>query len=144
MKLRCFTAMSAVLGVAVLFVSFLPLAFADDTNQTYLALYEKFKPGKAPEGIKIIKEHFIPVDRKIGRKVIPFNFATGDWDHIAFFPYDASRKDTIPGFAEWFAALAELEGGQEQAKKLFDHFMELHSNMKFEIADSPGQIMPSK
>ena len=143
MELHRFAAMHGVLGIAVLFAMLLPSAFAAD-EQSYLVLYEKFKPGKAPEGIKMIKEHFIPTDRKVGRKVIPFFFDTGEWDAVAFFPYDAGRKDTIPGFADWWAALAELEGGQEQAKKLFDHFMDLHSNTKSEISSSPGQIMPGK
>jgi len=143
MNLCHFRTLRALLGIAVLFA--LPIApTLADEEQSYLVLYEKFKPGKAPEGIKMIKEHFIPTDRKVGRKVIPFFFDTGEWDAVAFFPYDAGRKDTIPGFADWWAALAELEGGQEQAKKLFDHFMDLHSNTKSEISSSPGQIMPGK
>jgi hypothetical protein len=47
-------------------------ALAIDGDQTYLVVYAKFKPGKAPEAIKIIHEHFWPVDRKIGRQAIPF------------------------------------------------------------------------
>ena len=92
----------------------------------------------------MIKEHFIPTDKKVGRKVIAFFFDSGEWDTVAFFPYDASTKDTIPSFANWWAALAELEGGQEQAAKLFDHFMDLHSNTMSEISTSPEQIVPLK
>jgi len=143
MERRRFAALRAVLGIAVLVIMVIPSAFADE-EQSYLVLYEKFKPGKAHEGIKIIKEHFIPTDKKVGRKVIPFFFNTGEWDTVAFFPYDASRKDTIPSFGDWWAALAQLEGGQEQAKKLFDHFMDLHSDTRSEISTSPGQIMPAK
>jgi len=144
MQLRNFAPISAVAGIAILLLAMLtPSAFADE-EQSYLVLYEKFKPGKAPEGIKMIKEHFIPTDKKVGRKVIPFFFNTGEWDAVAFFPYDASHKDTIPSFADWWSALAELEGGQEQAKKLFDHFMDLHSNTRFEISSSPGQITAAK
>src|SRR5215475_8940327 len=101
MERRRFAALRAALGIAVLVVMVVPSAFADE-EQSYLVLYEKFKPGKAPEGIKLIKEHFIPTDKKVGRKVIPFFFNTGEWDTVAFFPYDPGRKDTIPSFADWW------------------------------------------
>ena len=113
---------------------------AADGEQTYLVAYAKFKPGKAPEALKIIHEHFWPVDRKVGRKAIPFDFMTGEWDHVVYFPYDTSRMDTIPPGAEWWKALVEQEGGSEQAQKLFQGFLDLHANSKFEIAKSPGPI----
>ena len=113
---------------------------AADDEQTYLVAYAKFKPGKAPEAIKIIHEHFWPVDKKVGRKAIPFDYTTGEWDHIVYFPYDSSRMDTIPPGADWWKALAEQEGGSEQAQKLFQRFLELQANSKFEIAKSPGAL----
>ena len=73
MELHRFAATRGVLRIAFLFATLLPSAFAAD-EQSYLVLYEKFKPGKAPEGIKMIKEHFIPTDKKVGRKVIPRGF----------------------------------------------------------------------
>jgi hypothetical protein len=129
-------------GVVSLFAlySMLMPAFAADAEQTYLVAYAKFKPGKAPEALKIIHEHFWPVDRKVGRKAIPFDFMTGEWDHVVYFPYDTSRMDTIPPGAEWWKALVEQEGGSEQAQKLFQGFLDLHANSKFEIAKSPGPI----
>jgi len=56
-----------------------PSAFAADSEQAYLVLYAKFKPGKAPEALKIIHEHFWPVDKKVGRQAIPFDYTTGEW-----------------------------------------------------------------
>ena len=116
-------------------------AFAAEGEQTYLVAYAKFKPGKAPEALKIIHEHFWSVDRKVGRKAIPFDFVTGEWDHIVYFPYDPARMDTIPAGAEWWKALVEQEGGQEQAQRLFQSFLDLQANSKFEIAKSPGPLM---
>ena len=89
----------------------------------------------------MIREHFWPVDREIGRKAIPFDFLTGEWDHIVYFPHDATRMDTIPSQTDWWKALAEQEGGAEQAQKVFQSYMELQLNSKFEIAKSPGPIM---
>jgi hypothetical protein len=127
--------------VSLFLMCMLASAFAADGDQVYLVLYAKFKPGKAPEALKIIRDHFFAVDKKIGRKTIPFDFVTGDWDHIVYFPYDAARMDTIPSNAEWWKTLAELEGGPEQAQKIFQRFMDLHANSKFEIAKSPGVLM---
>jgi hypothetical protein len=118
-------------------------AFAADGEQTYLVVYAKFKPGKAPEALKIIHEHFWPVDKKVGRKAIPFDFMTGEWDHVVYFPYDTARMDTIPSGAEWWKALVEQEGGAEQAQKLFQSFVDLQANSKSEIAKSPGPLMGS-
>jgi hypothetical protein len=49
--------------------------------------------------------------------------------------------DTIPSGAEWWKALAEQEGGAEQAQRLFQTFLDLHANSKLEIAKSPGPLM---
>jgi hypothetical protein len=114
---------------------------AADDQQTYLVAYAKFKPGKAPEALKIIHEHFWPVDRTIGRRAMPFDFSTGEWDHVVYFPYDTARMDTIPPAAEWWKALAIQEGGVEQAQRLFQSFLDLQANSKFEIARSPGPLM---
>ena len=81
-----------------------------------------------------------PVDKKVGREAIPFDFATGDWDHVVYFPYDTARMDTIPPGAEWWKALAQQEGGPEQAQKLFQRYLDLEANSKFEIAKSPGPL----
>jgi len=133
----------AAIGFVSLFIGSCMLSslFAADGEQTYLVAYAKFKPGKAPEALKIIHEHFWPVDKKVGRKAIPFDYTTGEWDHIVYFPYDTGRMDTIPSGAEWWKAFAEQEGGAEQAQKLFQSFLDLHANSKFEIAKSPGPLM---
>src|SRR5215831_13396686 len=131
----------AVVGFVSLFLAscVFSSAFAAD-EQAYVVFYAKFKPGKAPEALKIIHEHFWPVDKKVGRQAIPFDYTTGEWDHIVYFPYDTSRMDTIPSGAEWWKALAEQEGGPDQAQKLFQHFLDLHVNSKFELAKSPGPL----
>ena len=133
----------AVVSLALLLLAscMFSSAFAADGEQAYMVAYAKFKPGKAPEALKIIHEHFWPIDKKVGRKAIPFDFVTGEWDHVVYFPYDTARMDTIPSGAEWWKALVEQEGGAEQAQKLFQTFLDLHANSKVEIAKSPGPLM---
>jgi len=135
----------AVVGLVSLFVvsCLFSSSFAADSEQTYLVLYAKFKPGKAPEALKIIHEHFWAVDKKVGRKAIPFDFMTGEWDHVVYFPYDTAHMDTIPAGAEWWKAFVEQEGGADQAQRLFQNFLDLHANSKSEIAKSPGALMGS-
>jgi hypothetical protein len=71
----------------------------------------------------------------VGCKAIPFDYSTGEWDHVVFFPYDTARMDTIPRGADWWKAFAEQEGGPEQAQKLSQSFLDLHIKSKFEIAN---------
>jgi len=130
-----------VLAVSLFLVFTHTQLFAADEEQVYLAAYAKYKPGKAVEAIKMIHEHFFPVDRKIGRKSIPFDYTTGEWDHIVYFPYDLARMDTVPSRSEWWRALAEQEGGMEQAQKLYQSYLDLQLMSKVEIARSVGPLM---
>ena len=57
----------------------------EDVNW-YSCNFTKFKAGKASEALSIIENHFIKVDKKIGRNVLAISFSTGDWDHMACFP----------------------------------------------------------
>jgi hypothetical protein len=102
----------------------------------------KFKVGKAEEALKVIHEHFEKVDKAIGRKVIPFEYKTGEWDIMVYFPLDTSRMDTIPTWGEWMKALQRQEGGVEQAQKLPQNYMEMVADEKREIAQLPQNWIP--
>ena len=105
----------------------------------YRANLTKFKPGTADEARQIIYEHFIKADQAVGRNPIPFNFTTGEWDHVVFFPLQGrpadlewSPTDAVTGLIDlrpiderWWAALADLEGGVEAARALVERFGEL-------------------
>ena len=54
----------------------------------YSADFTKFKPGMQNEARAIIYDHFVPTDADIGRKVVNFDFSTGEWDHVVFFPFE--------------------------------------------------------
>jgi len=115
---------------------------AADTDKVYLVLAVKFKPGKAPEALNIIHEHFHTVDHTVGRRVIPFDYQTGEWDHVVYFPFDPVRGDTIPSNSEWMKAFATQEGGMEQAQKLYSHFLDLVETSRNEMARLPAAWVP--
>ncbi len=104
----------------------------------YLVSFQKYKPGRAAEAHDYINNHFVPVDRKVGRKTIEFNFQSGEWDHIAFFPlsegYGELEWTNSPANAKWWAALAEQEGSAEKAQELFRKFLDTMVVYKREIA----------
>jgi len=117
-------------------------AFAADTDKVYLVMSAKFKPGKAPEATALIRKHFLKVDETIGRKVIPFDYQTGEWDHVVYFPFDPATGETIPLWGVWMKALAAQEGGMDQAQKLFDRYWELTSVTRAQIARVPAAWVP--
>lgn len=82
------------------------------------------------------------VDKTVGRRVIPFDYQTGEWDHVVYFPFDPVQGDTIPSFAEWMKALAAQEGGMEQAQKLLQSYLDLIDTSRNELARLPAAWAP--
>jgi hypothetical protein len=116
---------------------------ADNPNTSwYQVISFRFKPGKTAEALQIIHEHFHKVEKAIGRKVMPFDYTTGEWDHVVYFPLDTAKMDTIPSQTEFMKTLADQEGGKEQAQKLFQGFFELVVAWKSEIAQLPAAWAP--
>jgi hypothetical protein len=115
-------------------------------NGWYEVSFIKFKPDHAGRAFEIIHDHLQEVDKKVNRQAIPFDFRTGEWDHIVYFPILLNEEgyDTIPPEEEWWAAFAEQEGGQDAADKLFAEFLDSIAQSKTEIArlvlgSEPGQ-----
>ena len=137
----------AFLLVAVVF-AFLFLTTADAqelrkakklTNvKWYSVTYNKFKAGKVGEARKIIHEHFVPVDNKIGRDVFPLEFVSGDWHHVVSFPMDEGPDqlawEISPTGEKWWAAFVKQEGGKENAESLMQRFQDMIATSKQEIA----------
>ena len=107
----------------------MPTATRGPEVDWYTASFNKFKQGQADAAREIIYGHFIKADEAAGRNPIPFDFLTGEWDHVVYFPQQGGLSDlewTIrPIDAQWWAALAELEGGIEQAQALVQRFGEM-------------------
>jgi hypothetical protein len=95
----------------------------------HTAGFTKFKEGQANAGKEIIYGHFIKADEVAGRRPVPFDFVTGEWDHVVFFPLKDGPGDltwaTSPDDVKWWEALVEIEGGVEEAQALMTRFGEL-------------------
>ncbi len=104
----------------------------------YSVLRIRFKPGKSEEALKIAYEHFVPGDLAIRRRIINFDFQTGEWDHIVFFPLRQGPAELewamSPREAAWWAAFANLEGSPEKAKTVFDQMESLVEEYRWDIA----------
>jgi hypothetical protein len=119
--------LAALLVALVAFTAQTPVGAAD-TDKVYLAM----------SALKMIHEHFHKVDKTVGRRVIPFDYQTGEWDHVVYFPFDPVRWDTIPSWAEWMKALAAQEGGMEQAQKLLQSWLDLIDTSRNEVVRLPA------
>jgi hypothetical protein len=103
----------------------------------YTVSYAKFKPGMADEARKIIYEHFWPVDKEIGREVIPFDHLTGEWDHVVYLPMPGGPSELAfqqtPLGRKWFETFSRREGGREKAEALDKRFSEMVLHTKTEV-----------
>ena len=104
----------------------------------YLVSYTKFKEGKKQEGMEIIQKYFWKADREIKRKVLPFDFITGEWDHIVFFPLEDGTKEldwiTSPVNAEWWKAMVKEIGSEDEVKRIRQQFDNCVMKSKQELA----------
>jgi len=104
-----------------------PLGKTDADNKLvyYEGQFVKFYPGKRKEALSLIYDKFWSVDRAIGRKAIPFDLVTGEWDHIVFFRLHGGLADMELEKAEmrvkWSEQLEKQEGGPEKSKQLLDY-----------------------
>ena len=103
----------------------------------YTVSYTKFKPGMVDEARKIIYEHFWPVDREIGRRVIPFDYVTGEWDHVVYFPMAGGPAELAfeetPLDKRWQETFFRREGGKDKADALSKKFGEMVLHQKTEL-----------
>ena len=103
----------------------------------YTVSHTKFKPGMVDEARKIIYEHFWPVDKEIGREVIPFDHVTGEWDHVVYFPMPGGPAELAfqetPVSKRWQEAFFRREGGKDKAQALQKRFGDMVLHEKTEL-----------
>ena len=143
---RLSIAVLVVAGVAAWALADSSRAFAQDMPKAtkrenviyYNASFTKFKPGRADEGYLMIYEHFVPVDNAIGRKVETFDFQTGEWDHVVFFPLSEGVGEwgwiTSPTDSKWWAAFVKREGGADKARAMMRKFNDMVATSKRQMA----------
>jgi hypothetical protein len=83
-------------------------------------------PGLKPKDKKIIQKYFWKADKEINRKVLPFDFITGEWDHIVFFPLEDGTNEldwvTSPVNAKLWEAMVKEIGSEDEVKRIRQQF----------------------
>jgi hypothetical protein len=100
----------------------LPTASQKPDSDWYKAIDIRYELGQADEAEQIAAEHFGPVDQAMGREVIWFVHESGKWDQTVYAPMDGPGDMAwyvTPSYEEWWARLAEQEGGAEEARAVF-------------------------
>lgn len=105
-----------------------PLTQGDDAK--YLSITNvKFKLGERESAMELITEYFIPATEKAGTSgpILAIHYQTGKWDAAYVWEMAGGMADLewyrSPDDLKWFAALAELAGGEEQAGELWAKYL---------------------
>jgi hypothetical protein len=120
-------------ATALLFLITVPASAQDDENgpQTWgddakyaTVTFVQFKSGKREEAMEMIAEYFRPATEKAGTSPPMFvvHFQSGKWDAMFVWDLEGGLTD-LQWFRsadelKWFAALAELNGGEEAAGEI--------------------------
>lgn len=140
MRSRCKTATSALAwGVALsIAVGAGTVAGAQEAPEPskhegdwYRLVHVDFKPGKTDDALKIIAEQFAPAGAAAGTPgpVMSLVHESGPWNvtwvwHLSGGPGDL-EWDVSPNNLKWMAALAEQEGGMDQARQALSQYTDL-------------------
>ncbi len=118
----------------------LPTASRNPDSDWYRAFDIRFNPGQADEAIQIAADHFEPVDQALGREVLGFVHESGEWDQTVYIPMDGPGEmvwNVSPIDEEWWARLAEQEGGAEQAMAVFASYTSKVADYRVTIVRRP-------
>ncbi len=115
-----------------------PIKQGDDAR--YLSVqYVKYKTGMREEAMQIITEYFGPAAMKaeLAGPMLAIHFQTGEWDAAFVWPLKGGMADLewyrSPDSIKWFEALAELNGGTEEAEKLVKRYQDTVREMQTEV-----------
>ncbi len=115
-----------------------PITQGDDAKYLHI-YYVKFKPGQRETAMEIISEHFVPATEKAGTNppILAIHFQSGKWDAAFFWELGGGMADLewyrSPNDIKWFAALAELEGGSEQATAVWQSYLDTVAEAQDEV-----------
>ena len=107
-----------------------PVTQGDDAHYVSATLV-KFKSGKRERAFEIIADHFVPAGEKAGTPAPlgVIHFQTGEWDALFVWKMEGGMADLewyrSADDIKWYAALAELEGGDEAAGELIAEYQSL-------------------
>ena len=104
-----------------------PITQGDDAKYVSVR-YVKFKPGERERALEIVSAHFVPAGQSAGTTgpILVNHMQTGKWDVVAIWEMEGGMADLewyrSADDLKWFAALAEQEGGAEQAEALLAEY----------------------
>ena len=136
-----------LLAVACAFLvgSSLALAQDDEGPQTqgddavYISVsFVEYKPGMRADALEIIAEHFAPAGKAAGtRAPVAIHFQTGEWDAAFHWRLEGGMADLewyiSPDSVKWMEALAEQEGGEEEATALLAKYRSMVARSRTEV-----------
>lgn len=98
----------------------------------------KYKSGRGGEGNRIIREKFMPAGEAAGVPgPITLHMQTGPWDSANFWNYGDTMGNLdyfmTPNGAKFWAALAEQNGGIENARKIMADYEATIASSQSEI-----------
>lgn len=127
-----------IAAIAALFLFAVPAIAQDDDegpvtqgdDAKYLSItYVMFKPGQRESAMEIITEYFVPAAKKAGTSppMLAIHFQTGKWDMAIIWAMAGGMADLewyrSPDDIKWFAALADVAGGKEQAGEIWKKYI---------------------
>lgn len=107
----------------------------------YEVTHVRFHTGKRDEALQLIREHFAPAGTKTetGPSMVLLHH-TGPWDMTLVWKLKGGPADmeweVSPDDARWRQAMAELEGGPDKAKAVWDRYMALVADADSSLARS--------
>jgi len=115
-----------------------PQTQGDDAK--YLSItHVKFKLGQRESAMELITEYFIPATEKAGTSgpILAIHYQTGKWDAAYVWEMAGGMADLewyrSPDDLKWFAALAELAGGEEQAGEIWADYLSKIAKAETEV-----------
>jgi hypothetical protein len=115
-----------------------PITQGEDARYLNIT-YVKFKTGQREAAMEIISEYFVPASQKAGTRgpIMAIHFQTGKWDAAFIWEMDGGMADLewyrSPDDIKWFAALAEITGGEEQAGELWAKYLATVADAQTEV-----------
>ena len=92
----------------------------------FRVIHLNFKPGHNTDAWAILYGKIGPAVRATGRDFIVLDWESGPWDSSLYIRlddgYGTLEYASSPQFADFQAALAEQEGGEEAGKKVWDEW----------------------
>ncbi len=133
-------------ALMLIFACFSQSALAQEGSKKYEnpewkeIVYIKFEPGKYDEAMKIVNDYYMKACDKAGtpKPAMELEMRSGKWDMMIIWNMDGGISEmnweVSPNNIKWKKALNEIAGGEEEAMKIMQNYMDLVKDRYSEIA----------